>query len=618
MITRPAAVLLLSCIAHAGCTFDAAGFGDHPPSPGTTSFTTTFEPATTTTDSTTSEPPTSTTDPSDLCGNYQKDPGEECDVGPKGNGVCTPSCTYNVCGDGYVGAGEACDGDIPDCINCDLATCGNGEVDPGEQCDDGNDDDTDACLSTCKTAKCGDGIVHAGVEQCDDGNDINTDACVSCKAADCGDGFVWEGVEFCDDGNKIDNDGCPNTCGPPGCGNGITDPGEQCDDGNAINDDDCTNSCKLPACGDGILNGNEECDNGASQNADDAACKSDCTPNVCGDGKQHLGVEACDDGNDVDDDGCTNACKLPACGDGILQAGEECDDNNNVDDDDCTNTCKLPICGDGIVQAGEQCDDGNDVDTDACLSDCTPNVCGDGKLNVGVEQCDDGNTDDFDACLSDCTPNTCGDGILNPQKEECDHGPLNDDDPAKGACKEDCTRSQFLVFVTSQSYQPKNGFASLAAADALCRQLASDGALKIKGGQWKAWLGDGTSGPATRFHQSTLPYVTLNNGATTKIADNWADLADGDLDAAITVTETGTVLGGGGADCGPMSRVWTGIKVEDMSIALADNHCQGWTIDAGGDNARAGTVKQSDGRWTDACDVNCDSPARLYCFEQPT
>ena len=42
---------------------------------------------------------------------------------------------------------------------------------------------TPTCVTnTCKAAKCGDGVVQAGVEQCDDGNLVDTDACTNmCK-----------------------------------------------------------------------------------------------------------------------------------------------------------------------------------------------------------------------------------------------------------------------------------------------------------------------------------------------------------------------------------------------------------------------------------------------------
>jgi len=33
-----------------------------------------------------------------------------------------------------------------------------------------------------------------------------------------------------------------------------------------------------------------------------------CVPNVCGDGHVHVGVEQCDDGNEVDNDNCNNDC----------------------------------------------------------------------------------------------------------------------------------------------------------------------------------------------------------------------------------------------------------------------------------------------------------------------
>src|SRR5690606_26509036 len=68
-------------------------------------------------------------------------------------------------------------------------------------------------LSTCRSASCGDGFVHAGVEECDDGNGDPTDACLlTCEEARCGDGFVHDGVEECDDGNDVSGDGCSAAC----------------------------------------------------------------------------------------------------------------------------------------------------------------------------------------------------------------------------------------------------------------------------------------------------------------------------------------------------------------------------------------------------------------------
>ena len=77
--------------------------------------------------------------------------------------------------------------------------CGDGTVDAGEDCDDGNQDDTDACTSSCKSAKCGDGIVQAGVEQCDDGNMVDNDGCTNTckKGPSCGTFFTaWNGWNY--------------------------------------------------------------------------------------------------------------------------------------------------------------------------------------------------------------------------------------------------------------------------------------------------------------------------------------------------------------------------------------------------------------------------------------
>ncbi len=61
-----------------------------------------------------------------------------------------------------------------------------------------------------------------------------------------------------------------------------------------------------PVCGDGPDVG-QPCDDGNT--ADTDSCKSDCTPNVCGDGAVRTGVEACDDGGAPG--GCDDQCALP-------------------------------------------------------------------------------------------------------------------------------------------------------------------------------------------------------------------------------------------------------------------------------------------------------------------
>jgi len=186
-----------------------------------------------------------------------------------------------ACGDSGSGGGGAGGGVGGGSAGGDLLGCGDGFADPdlAEECDDGNLDDADECLNDCTLAKCGDGVIRAGLEDCDDANADDTDSCVTgCLEASCGDGFTFVGAEDCDDGNEEDGDACSSACtaGAAGCGNGRVDAGEDCDDGNEDPQDDCVA----------------------------------CATAFCGDGNAHLGVEDCDDGNNIDDDTCSNGCQV--------------------------------------------------------------------------------------------------------------------------------------------------------------------------------------------------------------------------------------------------------------------------------------------------------------------
>ncbi|MBA3548041.1 MAG: hypothetical protein H0T76_16290 [Nannocystis sp.] len=193
------------------------------------------------------------------CGNGVIDPLEQCDGGED----CTPACTFHVCGDGYLGAGEQCD-------------------------EAGANGDTQSCTSTCQTARCGDGLVGPG-EPCDDGNAIKTDACVEgCVLASCGDGFLQMNVELCDlgAGNGVYGGACNTTCNGPGpsCGDGVWDPmHEACDGDGAPENADCEAGCK-PKCEFAKVDCNNDLSDGCTSIYSDknncGSCGNKC-PNGC-------------------------------------------------------------------------------------------------------------------------------------------------------------------------------------------------------------------------------------------------------------------------------------------------------------------------------------------------
>jgi cysteine-rich repeat protein len=387
------------------------------------------------------------------------------------------------------------------------------------------------------------------------------------------------------------------TLGPGICGDGVINDREQCDDGPANADEAaCTSACKQAFCGDGLVHaGAELCDDG--DDLDTNACTNACEPAVCGDGVLHANVELCDDGPDNAD---TNACKADCtpntCGDGHLGPGEGCDDGNTLDSDGCSAGCISEKCGDGIKQANELCDDGdNNADTKACKSDCTPNVCGDGALHDGVEECDDNNTIATDACTDTCTNAKCGDGAVQAGAEQCDDKNDNNSDDCANDCKFNGTR----VFVTAGAWNGDLG--GISGANTKC-QVAADS--KGLGGAWIAWISTDQSSAADNFKKSNQPYFLLNG---VKIANNWADLTNGSLLAAINVTENNTP----GANT---VRVWTGTNNAGGTTGII-SRCDGWTK-TGLWAGRTGRRDRTNGEWTNNSTDNCGGSSHLYCFEQ--
>jgi len=282
--------------------------------------------------------------------------GQTCIAqGFAGGGVlaCDDACALNtdacladeVCGDGFIGETEGCEGD-------DLAgqTCMSlGFADGDLACSDTCELDTSACTDVC-----GDGM-STGLEECD-GDDLGGQTCVSqgfagggalscsvdactfvtegCVADEvCGDGFIGE-TELCD-GEDFAGENCI-TQGFPGGGSLL------CADSCSAID---TEGCVLDeVCGDSLVGESEECDG----------------DNFLGDTCVSLGFAgggalACDDACAFVTEGCLDGA---VCGDGFIGAGEECD-GDNLDDQSCMS---LGLGG-GKLNCGDTCE----FDTSKCM-----------------------------------------------------------------------------------------------------------------------------------------------------------------------------------------------------------------------------------------------------------
>ncbi|MFV8750384.1 DUF4215 domain-containing protein [Nannocystaceae bacterium ST9] len=194
----------------------------------------------------------------------------------------------------------------------------------------------------------------------------------------------------------------------------------------------------------------------------------------------------------------------------------------------------------------------------------------------------------------------CGDGMLDPG-EACDDGNLDDGD----GCSSTCELESRLVFITSTLHDGDLG--GLAGADEICNMLAAAADLP---GTYMAWLSTNQGSPSTRFVQSTVPWVRLDG---TTIADDWADLVDGTLDAIVNQTEVGGSPPNSTYICnGTARQTWTGTAV-DGSAAV--NTCGNFGSTAS--NGAIGRNTATDANWS-ICNpsVACTTMAPLYCFQQ--
>ena len=93
------------------------------------------------------------------------------------------------------------------------------------------------------------------------------------------------------------------------------------------------------------------------------------------------------------------------------------------------------------------------------------------------------------------------------------------------------------------------------------------------------------------------------------IANDWADLTDGSLDVALSVTELNRPVTGS-------EFAWTGTRFDGTSEATGDPYCQDWTDGTGTFIKLVGQADQANSQWTQWGYWPCDALRRLYCFQQ--
>lgn len=159
---------------------------------------------------------------------------------------------------------------------------------------------------------------------------------------------------------------------------------------------------------------------------------------------------------------------------------------------------------------------------------------------------------------------------------------------------------ELKVFLTASDYSGSQ-VGGLTGADAKCQAQADAAGLP---GTYVAWLSSSTVSAGSRIAHATVPYVQVDG---TQVADDWTDLTDGSIDAAITLTATGVDRGVGG--------VWTATATSG-GISDPAHTCSDWTSNSG--LGADGYHGASHGDWTvnsvQPLD-NCTVANPLYCVQ---
>ena len=167
--------------------------------------------------------------------------------------------------------------------------------------------------------------------------------------------------------------------------------------------------------------------------------------------------------------------------------------------------------------------------------------------------------------------------------------------------------------MTSQVDNGKLG--GIVGADAYCQTLADAASLP---GAYKAWLtgSDPNSAPAMRFgSEGFAGWYRLRTNPPTGVAEGWGDLTKVNEDMPANYLRAAISVDEKGMDVGDAS-VWTNTRPDGMQVD-AISTCTSWTslsADFDGNTGRA-TASVVDKLWTNRSFSECNSGARLYCFQ---
>lgn len=136
-------------------------------------------------------------------------------------------------------------------------------------------------------------------------------------------------------------------------------------------------------------------------------------------------------------------------------------------------------------------------------------------------------------------------------------------------------------------------------ADGICESAAINGSLA---GTFLAWISDDAVSPSSRFVQNSDSYVLVDG---TPFAANYSALTAGMVLTALAVNENGDTV--------PDGSVWSATLSD--GTPTGGGTCVNW-MDS--DCINNGDVGSSGipSVWTSVDTLQCDFPARVYCFEQ--